>query len=137
MALELFPKWLAADIVVYAFPLYHYTVNAQMKTFIERTLPASKPFLKPMGDRTGHPPRSKHPSIVVLSVAGFPEESVFSALSYWAKTIFKNSLLAELYRPGPNPVFSAIKEDVLDAFEQAGKEIATQKGVSVRNDAAP
>ena len=36
---ELFPKWLEADIAVYATPLYHYTMNASMKALIERTLP--------------------------------------------------------------------------------------------------
>ena len=39
MTKELFPKWLASDLAVYATPLYHYTVNAEMKAFIERTLP--------------------------------------------------------------------------------------------------
>ena len=45
MTNELFPKWLEADIAVYATPLYHYTVNATMKAFIERTLPVVEPFL--------------------------------------------------------------------------------------------
>ena len=40
------PKWLAADVVVYATPLYHYTVNATMKAFIERTLPVLHPFFR-------------------------------------------------------------------------------------------
>jgi multimeric flavodoxin WrbA len=44
MTQELFPKWLAADIVIYGTPLYHFTVNAQLKTFIERTLPVLTVF---------------------------------------------------------------------------------------------
>ena len=36
MTKELFPKWLKSDLVVYATPLYHYTVNAEMKAFIDR-----------------------------------------------------------------------------------------------------
>ena len=55
MTNELFPKWLKADLVVYATPLYHYTVNAEMKAFIERTLPAVEPFFEQHDNRTVHP----------------------------------------------------------------------------------
>ena len=132
MALELFPKWLEADIVVYASPLYNYTVNAQMKTFIERTLPISMPYLKPVGEQTTHPLRSRHPSIVLLSVAGLPENNVFDALSVWAKAVFKKNLIAELFRPGAETLVNLpVKEKVFQAFEQAGKEIVTQGAVTV------
>ena len=30
MSLELYPKWLDADLAVYASPLYYFTVNATM-----------------------------------------------------------------------------------------------------------
>jgi multimeric flavodoxin WrbA len=132
MALELFPKWLNSDMVVYASLLYHFLVNARMKTFIERTLPALMPFLEPAGDRTTHPVRHQLPNVVVLSVAGFPEDSVFDALSLWAKTVFRKGLLAELYRPAAESlVNSTVKDDVLNAFEQAGKELVMQKAVSM------
>jgi putative sterol carrier protein len=132
MALELFPKWLNSDMVVYASPLYHFLVNARMKTFIERTLPALMPFLEPAGDHTTHPVRHQLPKVVVLSVAGFPEDSVFDALSFWAKTVFRKGLLAELYRPAAESlVNSTVKDDVLNAFEQAGKELVMQKAVSM------
>ena len=132
MALELFPKWLNSDMIVYASPLYHFMVNARMKTFIERTLPALMPFLEPTGDHTTHPVRHQLPKVVVLSVAGFPEDSVFDALSFWAKTVFKKGLLAELYRPAAESlVNSTAKDDVLNAFEQAGKELVMQKAVSM------
>jgi multimeric flavodoxin WrbA len=57
MSLELFPKWLNSDMVVYASPLYHFLVNARMKTFIERTLPAFMPFMELADDHTTHPVR--------------------------------------------------------------------------------
>ena len=85
MTLELYPKWLAADIAVYASPLYHHSVNALMKAFIERTFPTLLPFFELDGDKTYHPLRKKAPASVLMSVAGFPEASVFDALSYWAK----------------------------------------------------
>ncbi|MGZ3592655.1 MAG: flavodoxin family protein, partial [Syntrophales bacterium] len=61
---ELFPKWAGADLVIYASPLYHFTVNAEMKAFIERTLPALEPFFEDHDDGTGHPWRIRHPSVV-------------------------------------------------------------------------
>ena len=68
-------------MVVYASPLYHFTVNAEMKTFIERTLPVLEPFFLQHNGRTHHPLRDKHPKIVVLSVAGLPDgKGVRSAL---------------------------------------------------------
>ena len=129
MALELFPKWLASDIVVYASPLYHYTVNADMKAFIERTLPVLQPYLEYNGQKTNHPMRSDPPKSVILSVAGFPHDSVFDALSYWARTMFsrEGKLLAEIYRTASEAMQNSCKiDDILDAVEQAGREIITQ-----------
>lgn len=54
MTQELFPKWMAADIVIHASPLYHFTVNAAMKRLIERTMPALKPYLTSMKGRRTH-----------------------------------------------------------------------------------
>lgn len=52
MTREIFPKYRDSDLVVLATPLFHFTVNAIMKTFIERTLPIALPFLK---NKTGQP----------------------------------------------------------------------------------
>ena len=50
-------------------------MNANMKAFIERTLPILQPYLVPNGERTSHPLREKHPGVVMLSVAGFPSRA--------------------------------------------------------------
>ncbi len=54
-----------------------------MKGFIERTLPVLEPFFIPQDARTVHPLRHRAPKVVLLSVAGFPEDSVFDQLSSW------------------------------------------------------
>jgi multimeric flavodoxin WrbA/putative sterol carrier protein len=140
MTQELFPKWLESDLVVYASPLYHFTVNAEMKTFIERTLPVLEPFFLQHNGRTHHPLRDKHPKIVVLSVAGLPDEKVFDPLSHWVNFIYGGSrledkvLTAEIYRPMAEalttPYFKDIAVDILDATRQAGREIITSGKVS-------
>ena len=136
MTKELYPKYMAADMAVIASPLYHFTLNAHMKTFIERTLPLLEPFLIDAGNgRTLHPLRdNKHPAMVFLSVAGFPEDSVFDQLSSWVNFIYKQGLLAEIYRAGAenlvNPATAALKERVLGAVKDAGRELAEKMAVS-------
>ncbi len=136
MTLELYPKWLAADVCVYATPLFHWTVNAPMKTFIERTWPSCEPFFIQRKDgKWGHPLRHTTPEAVVLSVAGFAEEWIFDALSHYAHFLFGRNgrLLAEIYRPGAMLMTQGAAEalpDILAATEQAGRELAVARSVS-------
>ena len=135
MSAELFPKFIAADLVVYATPLYHFTLNAHMKAFIERTLPMLQPFFKKKEDgKTSHPLRYPHPDAVWVSVAGFPEMSVFDQLSHYVKFIYKNKLLAEIYRPAAESMMGPNREMVRDKIalgvQQAGQELVKGKGVS-------
>ncbi|MGC8491956.1 MAG: NAD(P)H-dependent oxidoreductase [Syntrophobacteraceae bacterium] len=131
---ELFPKWLAADIVVYATPLYHFTMNASMKAFIERTLPLLQPTIIRVDGRFSHPLRQKPPRSVVLSVAGFNDMAVFEELSRYVKFLFRNGLVAEIYRPGaemlPWPEYAQIRESILQATTLAGREIVRSESVS-------
>ena len=140
MTKELFPQWLESDLVVYASPLYHFTVNAVMKAFIERTLPVLEPFFDRKNGQTFHPLRNKAPKVVMLSVAGFPEVSVFDQLSSWTNFIYgtnsvhESSLVAEIYRPMAGALTLSYFKDtaakILEATQQAGREIATSMHVS-------
>ncbi len=105
----LFDRFLAADLVVLASPLYHYNLNARMKTFIERTLPMIKPDFVDRGAKTGHPLRvAKAPRIAAVSVCAFPETENFKALSLNLRMIFGPGLVAEIYRHSSE--FMAIPE---------------------------
>jgi multimeric flavodoxin WrbA/putative sterol carrier protein len=136
MSRELFSRWMDADLVIYATPLYHFTVNALMKAFIERTLPVVQPFLTQAGEKTSHPLRKKPPKAVFLSVAGFPEMAVFDLLSSWVRFVFGQlgGLVAEIYRPGAEalatPVLRDKSNEILEATAQAGREIITSMAVS-------
>lgn len=136
MTKELFPKWLKSDIVVYATPLYHYTVNAEMKRFIERTLPVLEPFFEQHDNRTVHPLRQPLPNAVVLSVAGFIEMSVFDQLSSYVNFLYgrHGRLLAEIYRPAAEALsrIEDKKEDVFKATNQAGRELVDSRRVSTQ-----
>lgn len=129
MTKELFPIWLEADLVVYASPLYHFHLNAAMKAFIERTLPVLEPFFKEKENRTHHPMRHRHPKMVFLSVAGFPEDEIFDQLSAWVQFVYgrAGAVVAEIYRPAAETMVSAAfrdkARDVFAATAQAGREI--------------
>lgn len=133
MTKELFTKWLKSDFVVYATPLYHYTVNAEMKAFIERTLPVLEPFFEQRENRTVHPFRNTPPDAVVLSVAGFLEQSVFDQLSSYVNLLFGQlgRLLAEIYRPSVEFLhrYKDKKEEIYAAMNQAGRELVNSRQV--------
>jgi multimeric flavodoxin WrbA/putative sterol carrier protein len=136
MRRELFPLWQAADLVIYATPLYHHTVNALMKIFLERTLPAIEPFLIPGTGRWSHPLRYRLPDVVALSVAGFPSDTAFEALSNYMHYLCgdKIRLVAEIYRNGSEfltkPFCQSRRHDVLAATRQAGRELVKDRAIS-------
>lgn len=136
MTNELYPLWLRSDLVIYASPLYHFGLNATMRAFIERTLPVLEPFFLEKDGATAHPHRHPPRKTVVLSVAGFPEKSVFDQLSSWVNYLFgrTGSLVAEIYRPCgeilTTPFVKAKAGEVFEALQQAGREIVAGLAVS-------
>jgi multimeric flavodoxin WrbA/putative sterol carrier protein len=134
MTNELFPKYIGSDIVIFASPLYFFSVTAGMKTFIDRTIPMAEPFIIEKNGKSSHPLRCHVPKIVALSVAGFPELAVFDQLSSWLRYIYKKDLIVEIYRPGAESlvasVFDKIRSDIFDALRQAGREIVLNQTVS-------
>ncbi len=139
MSTVLFPKWLESDIVIYSTPLYYRSFTAQLKAFIDRTLPANLPYLEPSDERTYHPARGKFPDFVMLSVAGFPEMAEFQLLSDMAQYNFNTKhsrLLAEIYRTASQALiqdsYEEIAIDIFDATKQAGQEIIRDGKVAHR-----
>jgi multimeric flavodoxin WrbA/putative sterol carrier protein len=134
MTKKIFPKYLDCDLVILATPLFHYTVNALMKTFIERTLPILLPFFEKRDGVTKHPLRHEAPLVVVLSVAGFPEESVFDALKFYVNFMFQQRLVAEIYRTSSEMISrsSTSKKisDIREALIQGGRELVQSMKIS-------
>jgi multimeric flavodoxin WrbA/putative sterol carrier protein len=134
MTREILPKYLECDLCVLATPLYHFTINALMKTFIERTLPMTQPFFVKRDGVTHHPGRHQPPPVVVLSVAGFPEESVFNQLKPYVNFLFKDRLVAEIYRSASERLRFANTnksiKDILEATVKGGKELIESKKIS-------
>ena len=76
MTADLLPKWKAANLVVYASPVFFHSVTAKLKTFFERTLPVYVSFNSGDADGPCNPAgEAVHPSRVVLAVSGRPADT--------------------------------------------------------------
>ena len=132
-------KMRQADVVVYAVPLYVFSVTAQMKTFMDRHIPDLDPHIVKLGEHYIHPARyeTTNRRVVLISNCGFPERHHFDAL---VKTF-------ELVTDGPNselvgtilcPAGELLKVEPLqeglqwyfDAARQAGREVVQQGSIS-------
>lgn len=127
----------AADLVIYAAPLYHFGIISLLKKYIERTLPMIEPYLIERDDgQTTHPSRKGYKNsqnAVIIGVCGFPEVSHFGAFSanfhYLANAGGNDgiNIVAEIYRPLSeilgNPFLQEENDRVLSAVERAGREL--------------
>lgn len=73
---EVIQKLLWADITIWSFPLYYYTVPGSLKNLIDRQLPMCLPFMTERQDQVGngsHPARydMSGKKTVVISTCGF------------------------------------------------------------------
>ena len=140
MSEVLFDRYLNADLVVVASPIYHATMNARMKLFVERTLPMMDP-LKETPEAGGVAHRfEKMPRVVALSVCGFWDPAMFQALSLTWRMCLGNDLIAEIYRHSSEflsiPEFHTQAQAILDAVAQAGEEVVRQGQVTPATMAA-
>ncbi|MFA5110614.1 MAG: flavodoxin family protein [Desulfobaccales bacterium] len=140
MSEMLFDRYLKADLVVLASPIYHSTMNARMKLFVERTLPLMDPLKEP-GEAGGVPHRfEKMPKVAALSVCGFWDPAMFQALSLTWRMCLGNDLVAEIYRHSSEflsvPEFQTQAQAILDAVAQAGEEVVRQGRVTPATMAA-
>lgn len=132
---ELYGHFLGADLAVLATPIYHFNMNARMKSFIERTLPMMEPTLTDQGEGAHYPfQMARVPRIVVLSVCAFPTNYNFQALSLNMRMLFGNNLVAEIYRHSSEfltlPPLQPQVEKVLAAVVQAGSEVVRHHQVN-------
>lgn len=137
----------AADLLIFAQPLYIFSVPGITKNYLDRRLPRLKPYLIAKADgTTTHPHRDgQHPRrMVVFSVCGFPELSHFAGLV----TMFRQ-LAAAAATPIVGEILCPASESlrfggrmagkyrrILAALYQAGQELARQGWVAPTTEAA-
>lgn len=126
----LLPKFLEADLVILATPIYDMLLNARMKMFLERMIPLMD-IVKACEAEWELDVQiwrvEKFPRIAALSVCGFPDQQIFQLLSPFMKLSFEKNLVAEIYRHSADcfefPELAAPVEAVLTAATRAGEEL--------------
>lgn len=131
---ELLDKISQADIVVFATPLYYYTVTGIMKDFMDRMLPLNKREMIKIGDTYSHPSRLERESpakIVLISNCGFPGRHNFSGLVETFNVMSKEKLAASILCAQGEALKYIYEHDRLkgslnvffSALKSAGKEL--------------
>ncbi len=123
-----------ADITVWSFPLYYYSVPGSLKNLIDRQLPMLLPFMEEMEGQVGyggHPPRydMSGKKAVIISTCGFYTakgnyDGVYSLFDHLYgrrnyTTVFCGQ--GELFRV---PELSARTNEYLSYVKSAGQEYA-------------
>ena len=70
---EILAKMIAAEVIVWSFPLYYFSVPGGLKNLIDRQLPLALPFMVEGNESGGHPARYdlSHQRHLVISTCGF------------------------------------------------------------------
>ncbi|MDR2054319.1 MAG: NAD(P)H-dependent oxidoreductase [Desulfovibrio sp.] len=70
---EVLTKIIAADVIVWSFPLYYFSLPGPLKNLIDRELPLNLPFMSADAANGGHPPRHdlSRQRYAVISTCGF------------------------------------------------------------------
>ncbi len=131
---KLLEKVTEADIMVYATPLYYFTVTGLMKDFMDRKLPLLKREIIKVAEQYSHPKRYEKKAAtktVLISNCGFPGNYNFSGLVETFKVMTKGNLAATILCGQGGVLSSVSKDDVLkkmyESFFQslinAGREV--------------
>ena len=128
MALE---KMLWADLTIWSFPLYYFSVPGKLKTLMDRQLPLNLPFMSAEAASGGHPTRydMSGKKTVIISTCGFYTaegnyEAVTAQFDHMCgkgryTTLFCGQ--GELFRV---PELAARTDAYLALVRQAGREYA-------------
>lgn len=125
---------LAANLVIWSFPLYYYSVPGPLKTLIDRQLPMSLPFMCESRDGNGsggHPSRYDRSGIkhVLISTCGFySAEGNYDSVTRMFDHVLGQGKYTSIFC-GQGELFrvkelSARTDVYLAAVRQAGKEYA-------------
>jgi putative sterol carrier protein len=129
----------AQDVMVYAMPLYVFTVPGLFKDFMDRLIPFAQPQIEKRGDHFIHPPRWGQGlrRSVLISNAGFSEVHHFDGLKKTFELLNDgpdNDLLGTICcAAGPILTIPELRDEVqkyLDAVHEAGAAVVRESRIS-------
>lgn len=136
----LLEKFRKADLVVYAVPLYIYTVPGLMKDFMDRCCPLIKPHIVKRGNQYIHPTRYEDEwpkKMVLISNCGYPERHHFGGLvetfrqfsASHPDLVLVGNILCSAGGLLGNSQYKDMLQGYIDAAHRAGREVVEQNGI--------
>ena len=119
-----------ADLIIWSFPLYCYSMPSHLKAVLDRTIPLLKMDMVQQADGTvRHIPLVDFSRIhtLVICGCGFPDwEGTFDSLRLMCKTCFRDpDMVCVPEAPLMNvPKAAVVADPLLERFEKAGEEYA-------------
>ena len=135
-----------ADVIIWSFPLYCYSMPSHLKAVLDRTIPLLKMDMVQQADGTvRHIPLVDFSRIhtLVICGCGFPDwDGNFDSLRLMCKTCFRDpDMIFVPEAPLMNvPKAAIVADPLLERFEKAGEEYAlslTLSAETVRELEAP
>lgn len=132
--IECLTLYMEADLIIWSFPLYHYSIPAKGKMFLERTLPTVLPDLVKTPSGCIHPSRyDKEQKVVLISSCGFynTEHNYESLLMQFG--FLYQDYTAILCVEGPLlniPAAAHFSGQYLESIRKAGVEYANTDKIS-------
>jgi multimeric flavodoxin WrbA/putative sterol carrier protein len=139
---QLISKLAKAEMVVYATPLYVFTMSGLMKDMMDRLIPMAQPYVIERGNHYIHPPRYPQPGVgkgkvVLISNSGYPERHHFSGLEEtfrrWTDTPDEELAGIICCAGGALLQSESIRDTVswyTDAAQEAGRQVVEQGRIS-------
>jgi hypothetical protein len=130
-----------ADLIVYAVPLYYYSVPGLVKDHFDRQLPRVQPYFQTVNGLMTHPFRKETgQKIVLFSISGFPEPVHFKPLVAMFEAYTRrdsSTLCATVLVPAAmhlylNPTQRSVLLKKFELLRSAGEQVVRTGGVSAR-----
>ncbi len=128
---EILTKIIAADVIIWSFPLYYYNVPGGLKNLIDRQLPLNLPFMAEGSESGDHPSRYDltHQKHVIISTCGFYTsqgnyDSVISMFDHFCGKGNYTSILCGQGELFHIPELKSRTEEYLEVVRCAGAEYA-------------
>ena len=132
---EILAAYIKADVIIWSFPLYCYSMPSHLKAVLDRTIPLIQLRMKEIDGRVQHESRvdfsDKH--TVIICGAGFPDwDGNFEGLRLQCKNAFGNATMIFVPEtPLMNiPEAEPLTKPLLEHFCCAGQEYAKKKSLA-------
>ena len=134
------------DVIAFATPVYFENISGMLKVFMDRMTMIGSPH--PQKDVKGEsqdlkPTETRTPKLMMISNCGNPDSDEFQVISHWIKRValkMHTEVIAEIYATqgklltAPTEGLESTISKYLQLLEKAGKEIATEKRLSVTTE---